>query len=536
VKNRGICVALPGRKKLVAIAVGILLGGLPLVGFDLWLATLMTRQSLDDIEISARRSMDIAEARLDQAGSSLDILEVRGVDGCDPHQVEKLREVAFAWPPVKELAVVDSHGGILCSSVDTSSGQRVLVRAAAGTPPLEIWHIGVNRYLRLLRPLANGNVLSAMMPIDLLMPLTASQGGPFAAWVGITTQDGAEIAEGGPPFPYGASKDDLLTAMVRSTRYDLQVKTAMPKPNMRGNALWLVGAAVNGAAVVGAFLLIWLISWRRAGHPLAEIERALAANEFEPYFQPIVDITSARLLGAEVLVRWRKSDGTVISPAAFIPLLEQSGLIIAMTQKLMRRVCEEVGPAYAARPHLSVSFNVTAQHFAREALVAEVKGIFSNAPVRFSQVVLELTERQPPANLTATRRVIAALQGLGCRIALDDVGTGHNGLSSILKLGVDIIKIDKLFIDSLGNEQNSAAIIETLVDLARNMRMHVIAEGVEDFNQVGELRSRGISAAQGFLFAPPLPTSSFLALLESIDPIGGPVVDQDEMPILRLVG
>jgi sensor c-di-GMP phosphodiesterase-like protein len=207
---------------------------------------------------------------------------------------------------------------------------------------------------------------------------------------------------------------------------------------------------------------------------------------------------------------------------------------MAMTRQLMRRVCVEVGEAYAARPHLTVSFNVTAQHFAREALVAEVQEIFADAPIRFSQVVLELTERQPLANLTATRRVIAALQGLGCRIALDDVGTGHSGLSSILKLGVDIIKIDKLFVDSLGNEQNSATIIETLVDLARNMRMRVIAEGVEDFHQVGELRSRGICAAQGFLFAPPLPASSFLTLLESIDP--NEVAESAEELALRLAG
>jgi sensor c-di-GMP phosphodiesterase-like protein len=527
-------VVLPGRKKLVAIAIGILLGGLPLAGFDLWLITLIHRQGIEDIEISANRSVGIAEARIDQASSSLDVLEVRGADGCEPGQIETLRRVAFTWSPVKELAVLGHDGELLCSSLDAPIGLRALVRPVTDDSPLEIWQIGANRYLRIVRPQANGNALAALLPIDLLLPLTASQGGPFSAWVRISRQDGTEVAEGGAPFPYNVAKEDILFASARSSRYGLTVSTAMPKASARGSAFWVVGAAVNGAAVVGMLLLAWLISGRRAGHPLAEIERALAANEFVPYFQPIVDITSARLLGAEVLVRWRKSDGSVTPPGAFIPLLEQSGLIMTMTRQLMRRVCEEAGPAYAARPHLTVSFNVTAQHFARDALVAEIQDIFAQAPIRLSQVVLELTERQPLANITATRRVIAALQGMGCRIALDDVGTGHSGLSSILKLGVDIIKIDKLFVDSLGNEQNSATIIETLVDLARNMRMHVIAEGVEDFHQVGELRARGISAAQGFLFAPPLPTSSFLTLLESIDPVGaGKAVEAHS---LRLVG
>jgi EAL domain-containing protein (putative c-di-GMP-specific phosphodiesterase class I) len=109
-----------------------------------------------------------------------------------------------------------------------------------------------------------------------------------------------------------------------------------------------------------------------------------------------------------------------------------------------------------------------------------------------SQVVLEVTERDPIENLTETRRIIAALQGLGVRITIDDVGTGHAGLSYMLKLGVDIIKIDKMFVDSIGTDRNSTTIVETLVDLAHNMRMDVVAEGVENFEQVMHLRERGI--------------------------------------------
>jgi EAL domain-containing protein (putative c-di-GMP-specific phosphodiesterase class I) len=150
--------------------------------------------------------------------------------------------------------------------------------------------------------------------------------------------------------------------------------------------------------------------------------------------------------------------------------------------------------------------------------VSDVRSIFKNSALRLSQVVLEVTERHPLENLTETRRVVAALQGLGVRIAIDDVGTGHSGLSYMLKLGVDIIKIDKMFIDSIGSDRNSNAIIETLIDLAQNMRMDVVAEGVETFEQVVHLREIGIRAAQGYVFAPPLPASAFLQLVETIDP------------------
>lgn len=507
--------ALPGRKKLIAVAVGILLGGLPLIGFDLWLGVLIRRQSLEDVGISAARSIAIAEARLDQAVLALDIAQIRGVVGCTPDQVDILRQITLISASAKELLIASSDGEILCSGLGAPPGRRTLVPGGEDAPALELVQIRSVRFLRLRRPLGDGNWLAVLVPTDLLLPLTASQGGPFTTWVRLSTDDGKIVTEGGTPVAADLPETDLVTASARSDRFGLTVTTVMPKA--AGGVLWLVGSAVNGAVVVGFALLAWLMARRPAGNPLAEIERALAADEFVPYYQPVVDISSARLLGAEVLVRWRKADGTIVPPGAFVPLLEQSGLIMAMTRKLMRRVRDDIGYAYAGRPHLTISFNITAPHFARDALVEEVRQVFAQGPVRLSQVVLELTERQPPQDLTATRRVIAALQGLGCRVALDDVGTGHSGLSSILKLGVDVIKIDKLFIDSLGNEQNSATIIETLVDLARNMRMDVIAEGVEDFQQVAELRARGISAAQGYLFAPPLPASSYLALLEAVD-------------------
>jgi sensor c-di-GMP phosphodiesterase-like protein len=508
-------VALPGWKKLVAIAIGILLGGLPLIGFNFWLGTLIRRQGLDDISISVARSVDIADVRLDQAERALDILEIRGFTSCAPERMDLLRQVALTATSVKDLLIITADGDILCSSLDVAPGRHLSVPGGNGDPTLDLVQIGTLRFVRIGRRLPSGQWLAALVSADLLLPLTASQGGPFATWVSVTMPDGRTIVEGGAQNPATSATADLLTATARSNRYGLSVTALMPKPS--GGVVWLIGSAVNGAAVIGVLLLGWIMTRRRPNHPLADIERALAADEFIPYYQPIVDISSARLLGAEVLVRWRKPDGTIVPPGAFVPLLEQSGLILDMTRKLMRRVRDEISTAYGTRPHLSVSFNITAQHFARETLVEEVQQAFGQGSVRLSQVVLELTERQPLQNMTATRRVIAALQGLGCRVALDDVGTGHSGLSSILKLGVDIIKIDKLFIDSLGNEQNSATIIETLVDLARNMRMNVIAEGVEDFQQVAELRARGISSAQGYLFAPPLPSQSFLALLEAID-------------------
>jgi sensor c-di-GMP phosphodiesterase-like protein len=233
----------------------------------------------------------------------------------------------------------------------------------------------------------------------------------------------------------------------------------------------------------------------------------------------VVDIQTGKLLGAEVLVRWKRADGSFIEPADFGALIESSGPGLELTRSLMRRVRDDIGPAIGKRPHVTIAFNVAPAHFNDALIINDVGTIFDSSPVKLTQIVLELTERHRIDNLASMRRTVAALQGMGCKVAIDDVGTGHSGLTYILKLGVDIIKIDKLLIQSIDSEDVSKTIIETLIDLAKSMRMEVIAEGVENFDQVIYLRERGIAAAQGYVFAPPLPSGSFLQLLEAMDPV-----------------
>jgi sensor c-di-GMP phosphodiesterase-like protein len=269
----------------------------------------------------------------------------------------------------------------------------------------------------------------------------------------------------------------------------------------------------------GATGIMVLMPRKTPPNPMTEIEDALEAGEFIPYYQPVVDIRTGQLRGAEVLVRWRKPDGTLVLPGSFIPLMESSGFIRDLTRNLMQKVCKEAGASIGRRPDLKISFNFAGKLFSEPTIVKDVRNIFASSPIKFSQVVLEVTERDPIENFTETRQIIAALQGLGVRIAIDDVGTGHSGLSYMLKLGVDIIKIDKMFVDAIGTDRNSTTIVETLVDLARNMRMDVVAEGVENFEQVMHLRALGVRSAQGYVFAPPLPGTSFLQLVEAIDPL-----------------
>jgi sensor c-di-GMP phosphodiesterase-like protein len=511
------------RKKVFAALAGIVLAGAPMLGFYYWLQGAIERRGLEEVEFSVRRSIALAENRLDLALAGLDDLSRREIVSCRGTHIDSLRQVTFAVLPIKELSIVAADGKTLCSDGGLSLNDRTVLTAQRATPAgvvlIELLRIEgqLAHVLRLRRP-SSGTTLAALVPTDALLLQVSTRGEPFRAFLNLSLRDGTPIKTfGSEPKP----GQDLLSATHYSDRYGLVATVAMAGGGSE-NAAELRVMAIVLPAVIAALMFGFavLVPWRAKGDPADAIRRALEAGEFVPYYQPLIDIRTGQLRGAEVLIRWRRSDGSIVPPGAFIHIAESSGLVVDMTRDLMRKACEEVGPAFARRPHLEIAFNVAAQHFADEGIVAEVRDIVGRTKVQLSQVVLEVTERQPLDDLTATRRVIASLQGIGVRVAIDDVGTGHSGLSYMLKLGVDIIKIDKMFVDAIGREHGTGTIIETLVGLAHNLRMEIIAEGVEHFEQVVYLRDLGIPLAQGYVFSPPLPGPSFLQLIEAADPAG----------------
>jgi sensor c-di-GMP phosphodiesterase-like protein len=512
------------RKNIIAIVAGLLLAGAPLLAFNLWIDGLIDRQGQEEVDTSVRRAIALAETRASQVIAALDGLAARGVDSCQPDDLAAMRQAAFDTLPIKEIAVIGPGGQTLCTDLGLPSGQRKVIWSepvsGAGWYSLALVQLENGQsMLRFSRAVEGGpNGLAAMVPAMQFLPQVSTQGGPFSAFAQIATASGALIGNVGERAD---ATNGTFVAAKKSDKFGFSTEISMSRERLNeghSDLRWL-GLFAAGATIILLTTFSMLMPRRRPGDPVAELERALQAGEFVPYYQPIVDIRSGQLRGAEVLVRWRKPDGTLVYPGSFIPLAESSGLIRAMTRDLMKRVCKEAGSALSLRPSLKVSFNFAGQLFSDESIVGDVIKIFSGSPIKLSQVVLEVTERDPIENFTATRQTIAAFQGLGVRIAIDDVGTGHSGLSYMLKLGVDIIKIDKMFVDAIGTDRNSTTIVETLVDLAHNMRMDVVAEGVENFEQVMYLRELGVRSAQGYVFAPPLPGKSFLQLIEATDPM-----------------
>lgn len=526
----GTVVRAVSRRNLIAIGLGGVLAGACLVGFDFWLGRVIVKQGQEEADASVRRAVMLSETRIARVVDELDKLAAAGVGSCAPDHVSAMRQAAFDTTPAKEFSIVSPTGETLCTHLDIPLG----VRSLRSSEPLagndhyiiDIFDIhGAQRMVRLRRQAGEGpNSVAALISSQLLIPQVSTKGNIFSAFAHASTRAGATIGVHGQ-----RPKEDYFMSKMTSDKFGFTTEVAMPRGPVRSqhaDLKWF-GFLAIGLVALGVVTLIVLMRRGSSDNPVDELRRALRAGEFVPYYQPVVDIRSGQLRGAEVLVRWRKPDGSLVLPGSFIPLAESSGLIRDMTRDLMRRACAEAGPALGRRPGLKLSFNFAGQLFGDERIVKDVRNVFSGSPLKMSQVVLEVTERDPIENFTATRQTIAALQGLGVRIAIDDVGTGHSGLSYMLKLGVDIIKIDKMFVDAIGTDRNSTTIVETLVDLAHNMRMDVVAEGVETFEQVMHLRELGIRSAQGYVFAPPLPGSAFLQLVEAIDPMPAaqPVVE-----------
>src|SRR5690606_33073326 len=155
-------------------------------------------------------------------------------------------------------------------------------------------------------------------------------------------------------------------------------------------------------------------------------------------------------------------------------------------------------------PDLKISINLFEGHFRDDSIVEDVQAIFGNSPISFRQLVFEITERHPLANSAIANSVIAGLHALGSKLAMDDAGTGHSNLAYLGTLGVDVIKIDRIFVDMVKPGTTQVAVLDGLITMARDMGCEIVAEGVETEEQALYLRARGVIQAQGFIFAPAL--------------------------------
>jgi diguanylate cyclase (GGDEF)-like protein/PAS domain S-box-containing protein len=244
------------------------------------------------------------------------------------------------------------------------------------------------------------------------------------------------------------------------------------------------------------------------------LRRALERDEFRLYYQPQIDVKTGRIIGAEALIRWQHPELGLVPPLEFIPLAEETGLIVPIGEWVLRTACTQARAWQDAGLVLSrVAVNLSARQFRQPLLLDMITAALRQTGLAPERLEIELTESLVMQNVNRTIEVLQGLKRMGVSVAVDDFGTGYSSLSYLQRLPIDAIKIDRSFIEHIPGNPDDAAIATAIIALAKSLELTVVAEGVETQEQLNFLRHHDCDTAQGYYFARPLPAEEFVRFL-----------------------
>ena len=421
---------------------------------------------------------------------------------CTPRTVVELRRYLAITPNVGNIELAKS-GEVYCSSLlgGVPPGTEIreerslyLTASTLALPghPFVVFHLRENGYG--LYTSTDGyyirNILESASELSPVVLLTEH------GWMGqdgvihsslFTAEQNAQIHSEAYGYRLSSNIDarDIIAFLLRKVRFMLLIFLML-------------------SALIASASYLWV---GRPQTPEKLLISAMSNHELQPWYQPIVKGEPAEPVGCEVLVRWLHK-GSVIPPDQFIPLAEQTGLIVPLTRQLIIDVTNQFATTYKPEKPFYISFNISARHLQSDMLENDLDYFLSRVDSNI-RLVLEITEREIIIGDDRVRRNIECLKGKGVRFALDDFGTGYSTLAALQHTPVELIKIDKLFTAGIGSNDLCQAIIANIIDLAKRIGADIVAEGVETEVQVAFLRQLGDMAWQGFLFSKPLPGESF---------------------------
>jgi EAL domain-containing protein (putative c-di-GMP-specific phosphodiesterase class I) len=239
------------------------------------------------------------------------------------------------------------------------------------------------------------------------------------------------------------------------------------------------------------------------------VRQAVLKEELVLHYQPLIDLKSQKVTAVEALVRWRHPTRGLVAPGDFIPLAEETGLIIAIGEWVLRTACEQA----LCWPGLRVAVNLSPVQFRHRELLDTVRSVLADTGLEASRLELEITESVLINDTAAALEILSALKTLGVQIAMDDFGTGYSSLRYLNSFPFDKIKIDKSFVMTLDDKEKSLAIVRSVIGLSASLNMTSTAEGVETLEQAILLRDEGCEQVQGFYFGRPVPALDMTAFL-----------------------
>ena len=472
------------------------------------------RTELINMMSAQMQASDILMTRLlNEIEGELDRVERAQLDkSCDASAREELTRQALASTLVREFTFRSDQEPRTCSSFGLRDAEW-----GAISDPLEGTYFAATQSLvssiAVIRRRSHGDYVAIVSPRQMFERLPGRLNGQL---VKLQSTDGSTLASTGRFDSTGEADAPLESMRHRIRGWPLQLELGYSKTTFFESlrSQWVL------------FLFIWALTsiiivmivnrhLRRRGSRALRLQNALKKRRFAPVMQPILDAQNGHCLGVEVLMRWKHPQRGLIAPAEFIDYAERSGLIVPMSDLIMRQACHQLTDLAMRYPHLYFSFNVTPLQLLTPGFSDSLLRIFNGSPIEPQRVVLELTERDLVDE--QIRSELTRMRGLGFRIAIDDFGTGHSSLSLLQDLAVDRLKIDRAFVNSIRGEATSQPVLDAIIALSHRLGLAMIAEGIESPLQADYLRSKGVQAFQGFLYARPMTPQDLEVWLDARD-------------------
>lgn len=443
---------------------------------------------------------------------------------CTPTFIANVHKQMEASLHVRQVLVENADGVQYCDAFGRQVSYSPLSESLpipGHTETVSVVRIGTleEPVLRITQAFGTTRKVSAFVPVLANGNSSLLTGTSPGTAVRLSLTSGTQIAAVGDTAAFDRIPDEAtyVSAQAIAGELPVRVEAVVPFAVVRANYADLdVSFTLVAALMSGSFLILMLQYVRKSRLPAFDLERAIQAGEIKPYYQPVINLKTGKLAGCEVLARWQKKNGQLVPPGTFIDYAEVTGLAIPMTLSLMEQVVDDLSDLCREMPDIKISINLFEGHFRDSNIVEDVEAIFGGSSIDFRQLVFEITERRPLDNSSAST-VINGLHALGARLAMDDVGTGHSNLAYMQTLGVDVIKIDRVFVDMVKPETTLVPVLDGLIAMARDLGTEIVAEGVETEAQALYLRARGVVMAQGFLFAPALKVGQFKDLARALN-------------------
>ncbi|QMI04360.1 EAL domain-containing protein [Citrobacter sp. RHB25-C09] len=510
-------------RHLVSLVTGVLiLSVLVPVGLSIWIAHLQVEKKfLEELDSYSLRVSERTTRVVEQAKFALQQIEAVKSLPCSREHLLAMRRISYSYRYVQEVVYLENNIP-RCSSLEQNSSTGQL------PPPMRITNDGYRAWYTAQNDLGIKRYMAALGTehyIVMIDPASFIDVVPFGSWpidvAIIGTTHNNVIASSRALAP------NVLQFSQETTPRHLEshgiIYEIRPFPDMgisivswsstlplekiwyRQAFIWVPFGIIIGL-LAAAFILRIL---RRLQSPHHRLQDAINNREIKVHYQPIISLTTGKIVGAEALARWPQTDGSYLSPEIFITLAAQTGLTEPLTRLIVETVFEDMAKWLRQFPEQHISINVESADLLSDKFPLLLNKLLNRHQIPPQQIALELTEREF-ADPATSSPIIARYRQAGHAIYIDDFGTGYSSLSYLQNLDVDILKIDKSFVDALEFKNVTPHIIE----MAKTLKLEMVAEGIETADQENWLRQHGVQYGQGWLYSKALPKEAFILWAE----------------------